>query len=407
MEQSHWIKYTFTILTVLGGVAMLLNWERLSRWDATRSSDRVSVWLLTGDLAPGDTAKMKVRVYGGKKISIRGVDVLFRGYRYRMSGEGTGWETLAKVKPPESGRDSVDIAFRIPNDAERGRPSTISVILDYKMTLRSYSEGFQDDIRFSTDISGGFVRALLRGLRALWAIGLFFFIFWLLHWKIEEIRERIDPQDHPFRLTPDNAVLGVGVLMCVICFGFFGYHAFARPIMAATGWIADFWVGFLILLWIAGPPGLAYLVNQKRLRAERYRISSVEWSGPRFRAVTIDDMERVLRSSERIKGLTIYRWRRALDLVNPEGKWVRLRCTSPRNVNPDNLFISSKYTYLVLECCHALVSLLGPQKLRTQGLSLVIDGTKPPDQLMSEYMDRFHGKIRMLMDEMDGNTTEE
>jgi hypothetical protein len=265
------IKILVGLLGVVGCIAILARSDAISRATADVSRDDVAVWLHTPHVGPGSTLDAELKVYGGKRIGIRRLEVTGGAQPIEIAGHGEYWDGVITSSPGQSAFEAVEFEIEVPPDARPGTDLELSVEVSYVRAVRLDVETFANDERTATVTltvpvlsPGARVVAQLLSLgRSLLAFVLFTALYLWLGPKLFR-RVELGPGD-------GRAESGLGefvFLVVIAVIGIAGYVLFAQPLMAALATSSTVLVVLSMIAWIVGPPLLAVVVG---LRLHRDR----------------------------------------------------------------------------------------------------------------------------------------
>ena len=267
------------LLGFVGLIAILIGCNALSRATADVSRHDVAVWLHTPHVGPGGTLDVELKVYGGKEIGIRRLEVTGGARPIEVTGRGEHWGGVIRSSMGHIASDSVELEIEIPPDARPGTDLELSFDVSYVRAMRHDAKtvggtfGNEERTAMVTVTvpvlsPGGRVVAHLLSLgRGLLALVLFTALY---VWLGPKLRERNVPGSDDPRADSGLEML---VLVVVAAIGIAGYVLFAQPLMAALATSSTTLVVLAMIAWLIGPPLLAVVV---RLRLRRPR-----WDDPK------------------------------------------------------------------------------------------------------------------------------
>jgi hypothetical protein len=259
------------LILLIGGVALLLvvllhSFTPLTRSTATASSGsvwdvigyaewdrgRLSVWVYTPEVAPGDPLSLEVYVYGGLRIAVDEIDGTLGQVPFHERGPGAKWGTRFTHKQSSSMAEASQmLALHVPPDARPG--DVLDLRLKVRHTLAASSGGGFQDRQATTELTVPIpvrsrVEAVLwRCLSAGRALLAFVLLYWLIRWLARH------PSWFEFNIDPNFLYLPGVIIVIAHCW--LGYLLFASPLLAALGMAPGWFLGPLLVgVWLLGPP---------------------------------------------------------------------------------------------------------------------------------------------------------
>lgn len=258
------------LLGFVGLIAILIGWNAISRATADVSRDDVAVWLHTPHVGPGGTLDVELKVYGGKEIGIRRIEVTGGARPLEITGRGEYWGGVIRSSMGHIASDSIEFEIEVPPDARPGTDLELRFDVSYVKAMRRDAKtvggtfGNEEGTAMVTITvpvlsPGGRVVAHLLSLgRGLLA----FMLFTALYvWLSPKLR---GGDGGP---GPDDAF----VIVVIAALGIAGYVLFAQPLMAALATSSTVLVVLAMIAWVVGPPLLAVMLARGRRWRRRSR----------------------------------------------------------------------------------------------------------------------------------------
>ncbi|MCA9643763.1 MAG: hypothetical protein KC492_23885 [Myxococcales bacterium] len=245
------------VVTYVATVLLIFYYRTALRATATVSEPTVSAWLYTPYLAPGDSLRVQVVVYGGYENALERVTVR----------AGTQQRVIALPLPKSwlkrrtarrvPARSAHEFSLSVPGDHKPGTP--FPLILSVRFLENQFSSSAQrlqvravtETLRLDVPVVKAGQRTLSRALAALKALGFLVMACLLVSWYARSLGASIVLMAR--RSSAMASFLATWLLALPLPLAFAGYVAFALPLVHATGWTSGWSIGGMLALWLIAP----------------------------------------------------------------------------------------------------------------------------------------------------------